>query len=100
MRFIPPEPRARTPEPTPVVLELNVASVEFVEEGPLNINTATAEELEKLPGIGPELARRIVSYREEHGPFGSVKELLNVKGIGPVTLEKIRDLITVGEPET
>ncbi len=100
IRLIPPHPRARFPEPKPVRLELNIAPVELVVEGPLNINTATAEELEELPGIGPELARRIIAYREEHGPFKSVEDLLNVKGIGPATLQKIRDLITVGEPET
>ncbi|MGC4107138.1 MAG: ComEA family DNA-binding protein [Thermomicrobiales bacterium] len=65
--------------------------------GPLNINTATAEQLDELPGVGEVLAARIVAYREEHGPFGSVDELEDVDGIGPSLLEKLRPLITVGE---
>ncbi|ODN31104.1 ComEA family DNA-binding protein [Fervidobacterium thailandense] len=59
----------------------------------LNINTATVSELEKLPGIGPTKAAEIIRYRTENGPFKSVDELLNVKGIGPKTLEKIRPLV-------
>ena len=63
----------------------------------LNINTATYEELQTLNGIGPALAQRIVDYRAEHGPFQSIDELLNVKGIGEATLSKFREQITVGE---
>ncbi len=62
----------------------------------LNINTATAAQLEALPGIGPTLARRIVAYRETHGPFASVEDLLAVSGIGPTLLEKLRPWITTG----
>ena len=61
----------------------------------VNINTATAEELETLPGIGEVLAATIIQHREEHGPFTSVDQLLDVSGIGEVTLEEIRDLVTV-----
>ena len=61
----------------------------------VNVNTAAAEELETLPGIGEVLAQAIIAYREEHGPFTSVDELDEVSGIGPVTLEEIRDLVTV-----
>ncbi|MDH7490211.1 MAG: ComEA family DNA-binding protein [Anaerolineae bacterium] len=63
--------------------------------GPLNLNTATAAELEQLPGIGPALAARIVQYRQEHGPFRTVDALLLVSGIGPSTLNRIRSLVTV-----
>jgi competence protein ComEA len=61
----------------------------------VNVNTAAAEELETLPGIGEVLAQAIISYRDEHGPFTSVDELEEVSGIGPATLEEIRDLVTV-----
>ena len=62
----------------------------------VNINTATAEVLQSLPGIGPVLAGRIIDYREEHGAFRAREELTMVKGIGTAKLEEIWDLITVG----
>lgn len=61
----------------------------------LNLNTATAAELELLPGIGPGLAKRIVEHREKTGRFRSAAELDKVKGIGPKTIEKLRPLVTV-----
>lgn len=61
----------------------------------INVNTATAADLEVLPGIGEVLAGTIVAYRDEHGPFSSVDQLEDVSGIGPVTLEELRDLVTV-----
>lgn len=61
--------------------------------GPLDINTATAEELEALPGIGPVLAGRIVAWREANGPFPAVEILAEVPGIGPVLLENLRPLV-------
>lgn len=61
----------------------------------ININTADTRELIKLSGIGEVKAAAIVAYREEHGAFSSVEELLNVKGIGEKTLEKIRGYVTV-----
>lgn len=70
----------------------------FVEAGPLDLNRATALELEKLPGIGPTLAARIVSWRETHGPFKSVDDLLAIPGIGPKTVENLRDKVTAGVP--
>ncbi len=63
--------------------------------GKINLNTATLEELESLPGVGPVLAQRIIEYRDQHGPFQSVDDLLNVDGIGPALLNKIRDLVEV-----
>lgn len=63
--------------------------------GRLNVNTATAAELELLPGIGPVKARAIVDYRAEHGAFASERELLNVSGIGEATLAGLIDYITV-----
>jgi competence protein ComEA len=61
----------------------------------VNINTASAEELDTLPGIGEVLAAAILQYREEHGPFTSVDQLVDVSGIGEVTLEELRDLVTI-----
>ena len=63
--------------------------------GVVNINTASKEALETLPRIGPAMADRIIAYRSSEGPFGSVDELVAVKGIGPKTLEKLRDRVTV-----
>lgn len=64
--------------------------------GLININTATAAQLETLPRIGPAMAQRIVEYREANGPFKTIEELQNVPGIGPATFNGLKDLITVG----
>ncbi len=61
----------------------------------ININTATAEELDKLPGIGPVKSQAIIQYREEHGGFKSIDEIKNVKGIKEGEFGKIKDNITV-----
>lgn len=66
------------------------------EDGRININKASMQQLMLLPDIGETLAKRIIEYREENGPFSTVDELLFVKGIGDSRLEKIRDFITVG----
>lgn len=63
--------------------------------GLIDINTATAAQLEELPGVGPAIAQRIVEHRELNGPFQSVDDLQEVSGIGPATLEKMRDRATV-----
>lgn len=63
--------------------------------GPINVNTATASELEALPGIGPALAERIVSHREANGPFKSLDDLTDVPGIGKAKLEALRTEATV-----
>lgn len=76
--------------------EITEVSSSGTQNGSLiNINTADARELIKLSGIGEVKAAAIVTYREEHGAFSSVEELLNVKGIGEKTLEKIRGYVTV-----
>ena len=64
---------------------------------PININTATAQQLEALPGIGPTYAQRIVDYRNANGPFTSPSQLLNISGIGEKRLAAIWDYITIGD---
>lgn len=59
-----------------------------------SLSSATAEELDGLPGVGPITAQRIVEYRAEHGPFASVDDLDAVPGIGPTRIEQLRDLVT------
>lgn len=63
----------------------------------VNINTASQEELETLPGIGPVTAEKIIEYRQANGDFSSIEGIQKVSGIGPATFEKIKDLITVNE---
>ena len=62
---------------------------------PVDLNTATAEELDTLPGIGESLARRIIAYREANGPFGSIEEIMEVSGIGEAKFAELKDRVTV-----
>jgi competence protein ComEA len=66
-----------------------------VAGGPINLNTATLDQLETLPGIGPALGQRIIDHREQHGPFQSVEDLLDVSGIGEKRLADLQDQVTV-----
>lgn len=66
------------------------------QDGPLDLNVASAADLEGLPGIGASLAQRISEYRTTNGPFKSVDDLRNVKGIGPALFAKIAPLVSVG----
>lgn len=65
------------------------------DSGVIYVNTATAEELERLPRIGPALAERIIAYREANGPFEALEDLGNVSGIGPAILEEIAPYISL-----
>ena len=76
---------------TQSVAPVHAVSVEELERaGTINVNAASASELDELPGIGPALAAAIIEYREEHGPFESAEELMEVYGIGEATLEGMR----------
>jgi competence protein ComEA len=70
-------------------------NAELSASGPIDLNTTTAAELEQLPGVGPATAPAIVEHRDENGPFASVENLTDVKGIGPAKLDAIRDLVRV-----
>ena len=70
-------------------------SNDSVNQDLVNINTASLEELDSLPGIGPTTAQRIIDYRDANGPFTTIDEIMDVSGIGPSTFDEIKDLITV-----
>lgn len=80
----------------PPVISGGVSESAGVTGGIVNINTATAKELETLPGVGEVTARRIIDYREAHGPFETIEDIQNVPGIGVKTFEGIQDSIGVG----
>jgi competence ComEA-like helix-hairpin-helix protein len=89
----PPRPAPARPERTTRAV---IHAVPSPAAAPLDVNRATRDELERLPGIGPGLAGRIVDARERRGPFGSVDELRRVRGIGHTTLERLRPLLAIG----
>jgi competence protein ComEA len=61
--------------------------------GPVHLNTATLEQLDSLPGIGPVTAQKIIDYREQHGAFSSIDDLDAIPGIGPARLEQLREQV-------
>ena len=82
-----------TPAASPKPVEPSKTVTQKVTQQPVNINTASAEELTELPGIGPAKADAIIKYRQDIGPFQAIDDLLNIKGIGEKTLLKNRDMI-------
>jgi competence protein ComEA len=67
---------------------------------PLDLNSAGATDLDALPGIGPALAQRIVAYRQQHGPFKKIEDLLQISGIGTKLLDKIKSHLIISQAET
>jgi competence protein ComEA len=83
--------------PSAYSAEVNIEDSQTVSQASLvNINTATAQQLENLPGIGPKKARAIVDYRTENGRFLSINELTGVKGIGKKMVEKLSNKVSTG----
>ena len=91
------EPIRIEPGPTPPYVQWDV---QLQRARQVDLNQATAEELVRLPGIGPTLARRIVDYRAQYGPFEAAEELRDVAGIGPKTFASLQDHITVHSTNT
>lgn len=81
---VPDMPEEHTPHPKPLSL--------------IDINTGTVKDFEKLSGIGPQIAQRIVDYRNQTGNFTHLEDLTKVSGIGPKTLERLRPLLTLSTP--
>lgn len=97
-----PSEEENVPAPLAVVSKPNTSSATTSTEssaavGLININTATIEELDSLPGVGPSTAQKIIEYRESNGSFAAIENIMDVTGIGEAKFEKIKDQITVGE---
>ncbi len=82
--------------PTPSGVHQTETNPDTKPTGLIDINTASLQELDTLPEIGPVTAQRIIDYRIANGSFTNIEELLDVKGIGQVTFDKIKNLVTVG----
>jgi len=76
------------------------AKPEAAAPAPLDLNAATSADLQKLPGIGPALAARILEYRQKNGGFKKIEELMNVQGIGEQSFLKLKSLVVVTPPKT
>ncbi len=84
---------------SPVLASPAQAPAPAAEKTSLNLNAATLDQLETLPGIGRKTAERIVEYRQKSGGFKKIEELMNVKGIGEKSFLKIKPLISVAKPD-
>ncbi len=90
-----PETAASASEEGKLIEEDPSGPQEVLVEKSVNINTATLEELDRLPGVGPAIAQRIIDYREQNSGFYDIEELMDVSGIGEKTFAKLEPYITV-----
>ena len=90
-----PVEKLQTTAPPPAGKQIPKGSDQPPSRVRININQATTEELESVPGLGPKLSQRIVEYRNIHGPFRKLEDLVDVRGIGPKNLEKLADHLVV-----
>ena len=81
---------------TPAPVTTSAATGAASSAGPIDVNTATLDQLQQIPGVGPVLAQRIVTYREQNGGFQSVEQLTEVSGIGEATFAQMQPMVTVG----
>lgn len=95
---LPPEKKPNPDNPFPQVksgTKAETSAPEITDQGRININTASVQKLILLPGIGKVTAQRIIDYRQRHGGFKSIEEIMEVPRIGPKTFEKIKDMIRI-----
>lgn len=76
--------------------ETGGSAAAVIQDGRIDLNTAALQDLQEVPGIGPVLAQRIITYREDNGPFESITDLANVEGIGLKRVDILDDYVTVG----
>ena len=87
------------PESVSVSHKGSLAKLKQPGDGTVDVNTATTAQLQRLPGVGPSTAQKILDYREEHGSFSTVEELMEVKGIGPAKLRKMQPFVVLRVPQ-